>query len=401
MAPGFFCPVAFFGPQPRPSVSWSHDEDQRNQGHGVGRASDGVAVVERVHGDGRGGQRCRFPPDAGQTCARHCQTIGMRLSAVAIMAENVGCVCQPAGAPAARAPPAAGEFGTPPGGHDYDRGAASGCRRGAAATAATTAAAAATRLLTYDSTPMATVNWPRGLAKVLVPALFAFGYLLRQQRRHASRLDQVLGIGAADPARDGHRPRRPRTSSRPGGPAPAKLIYVRGPGVALWRRLFLCVQGAGGDADLRERAPLVTVDDGNQRRLRHPTLGFSLLHPGPGFVEGDANASRPSAHFYSFTDAEARYGSPSGFSKGEGDARSLRRLLEGMSKNTDALGGRAGTPPRVEKLEVLGHQPPRGALEMVLGDGRFLANHAYGWRASHGTPFAHRRDRHGALVCPR
>jgi len=56
-----------------------------------------------------------IPPDAAQTCARHCQTIGMRLSAVAIMAENVGCVCQLAGAPTASAADA-GEFGTPPGG---------------------------------------------------------------------------------------------------------------------------------------------------------------------------------------------------------------------------------------------------------------------------------------------
>ena len=56
-----------------------------------------------------------IPPDAAQTCARHCQTIGMRLSAVAIMAENVGCVCQPAAAPVASAE-AAGEFGTPAGG---------------------------------------------------------------------------------------------------------------------------------------------------------------------------------------------------------------------------------------------------------------------------------------------
>jgi hypothetical protein len=43
------------------------------------------------------------PPDAAQTCAQHCQTIGMRLTAVAIMANNVGCVCQspaPAGSPA-------------------------------------------------------------------------------------------------------------------------------------------------------------------------------------------------------------------------------------------------------------------------------------------------------------
>src|SRR5215475_9621207 len=43
------------------------------------------------------------PPDAAQTCAQHCQTIGMRITAVAIMANKVGCVCQypaPAGSAA-------------------------------------------------------------------------------------------------------------------------------------------------------------------------------------------------------------------------------------------------------------------------------------------------------------
>lgn len=35
------------------------------------------------------------PSDAGQTCEAHCDTIGMDLGAVAIMANNVGCVCQP------------------------------------------------------------------------------------------------------------------------------------------------------------------------------------------------------------------------------------------------------------------------------------------------------------------
>src|SRR6186997_1512965 len=34
-----------------------------------------------------------------------------------------------------------------------------------------------------------------------------------------------------------------------------------------------------------ERAPLVEVDEGGQRRLRHPAFGFSLLHPGSGFRE--------------------------------------------------------------------------------------------------------------------
>lgn len=43
------------------------------------------------------------PPNAAQTCTQHCQIIGMRLTAVAIMANNVGCVCQspaPAGSTA-------------------------------------------------------------------------------------------------------------------------------------------------------------------------------------------------------------------------------------------------------------------------------------------------------------
>src|SRR5215475_1105037 len=44
------------------------------------------------------------PPDAAQSCAQHCQAIGMRLTAEAIMANNVGCICQPP----APAGPAAG-----------------------------------------------------------------------------------------------------------------------------------------------------------------------------------------------------------------------------------------------------------------------------------------------------
>jgi hypothetical protein len=53
-----------------------------------------------------------IPRNAAQTCDRHCQTIGMRLSAVAIMAENVGCVCQFVPQPQASAGEA-GELATP------------------------------------------------------------------------------------------------------------------------------------------------------------------------------------------------------------------------------------------------------------------------------------------------
>lgn len=40
------------------------------------------------------GTYVEIPPDAATTCESHCASIGLRLSAVAIMAENVGCVCQ-------------------------------------------------------------------------------------------------------------------------------------------------------------------------------------------------------------------------------------------------------------------------------------------------------------------
>lgn len=37
-----------------------------------------------------------IPRDAGNNCAEQCGQIGMKLSAVAIMANHIGCVCQPA-----------------------------------------------------------------------------------------------------------------------------------------------------------------------------------------------------------------------------------------------------------------------------------------------------------------
>jgi hypothetical protein len=37
-----------------------------------------------------------IPRDARNNCAEQCSQIGMQLSAVAIMANHIGCVCQPA-----------------------------------------------------------------------------------------------------------------------------------------------------------------------------------------------------------------------------------------------------------------------------------------------------------------
>jgi hypothetical protein len=52
------------------------------------------------------------PPDAPKTCAGYCQSMGLTLDSVVIMASNVGCVCNarpeaPAPAPTAPTAPAA------------------------------------------------------------------------------------------------------------------------------------------------------------------------------------------------------------------------------------------------------------------------------------------------------
>src|SRR4029079_1784315 len=41
-------------------------------------------------------------------------------------------------------------------------------------------------------------------------------------------------------------------------------------------------QSSGFTAE--ERAAFVAVDRNGERRLLHPALGFTILHPGPGFV---------------------------------------------------------------------------------------------------------------------
>ena len=59
-----------------------------------------------------GADMMSVPSDSAQRCDGHCRSIGLSLSAVAIMANNVGCVCQPAAAPRTSAL-SAGETSTP------------------------------------------------------------------------------------------------------------------------------------------------------------------------------------------------------------------------------------------------------------------------------------------------
>ncbi len=59
-----------------------------------------------------------IPSDAAGTCANHCESIGLQLTSVVIMADNVGCVCgaaadQPPGPPGTS--PAPSGLGPPAG----------------------------------------------------------------------------------------------------------------------------------------------------------------------------------------------------------------------------------------------------------------------------------------------
>jgi hypothetical protein len=57
-----------------------------------------------------------------------------------------------------------------------------------------------------------------------------------------------------------------------------------------------------------DRAPLVEDGVAGQRRLRHPTLGFSMLHPGPEFAEAPeivAKLHKPGdqSQYYAYADS--------------------------------------------------------------------------------------------------
>lgn len=70
-----------------------------------------------------GAEGVRVPADSAQRCQAHCQSIGLELTAVAIMANNVGCVCEQPARPA------------PAGPRGIDAGPGAGARRQASSTA--------------------------------------------------------------------------------------------------------------------------------------------------------------------------------------------------------------------------------------------------------------------------
>jgi hypothetical protein len=82
-----------------------------------------------------------------------------------------------------------------------------------------------------------------------------------------------------------------------------------------------------------DRAPLLVVDEGGQRRLRHPTLGFSLLHPGPRFVDAPELAAQMNGGALKDDPATVTYG----FKEPDTQAALVVQVMNGMGGTREKL----------------------------------------------------------------
>jgi hypothetical protein len=140
-----------------------------------------------------------------------------------------------------------------------------------------------------------------------------------------------------------------------------------------------------------QRAPLVVVEQGGERRLRHPAFGFSVLHPGPSFRDAPELVAAyrgagpdPETQHYGLMDEASQTALTISVMNGMGGTReSLSEHIDGFqrgfagsavgSANLRWLGkdviwddGRHQATVRAEaaglQIEVVAHsvQPPQG-----------------------------------------
>lgn len=167
------------------------------------------------------------------------------------------------------------------------------------------------------------VDWKRELPKVLVPAAVGVGYALWRggSALGSARFWGILALLLVPEIVTGLASAHLRQTGKPRAAFLLKwsgMVWLLG-GVAL-----LSMRGQAVKLTTAERAAFVAVEEGGQRRLRHPALGFSFLDPGPGFEADRSIAYRPDAHFYAFVDRDQVVALYVGLFKGQGDSPSSR-----------------------------------------------------------------------------
>jgi hypothetical protein len=235
----------------------------------------------------------------------------------------------------------------------------------------------------------ATFSWKRGLVHALGPAVVLFG--LAAWHVHVAHpanpvrfwrlvamfiaFEVALGLLASFFFQMGRR-------------ATSSLVVAAGTATVFATVLSMRARTEAVTLTPEERAPLVTVDDGGRPRLRHPTLGFSILHPGPGFVE----AGRPVAaggQFYRYADSSAPAIFMVGLFKSDsGSPAELRKLMEALGHQAGTLAGNSGAPVTVLRLDVPTDEPPRGEFHALVGEHKHYQLRAHGWRPPGRGPFA-------------
>jgi hypothetical protein len=126
----------------------------------------------------------------------------------------------------------------------------------------------------------------------------------------------------------------------------------------LFAVITLTPRGPGGHharaLSAADRAPLVVITEGGQPRLRHPTLGFSLSHPGPAFRDAPevavamSDVRDPDAINYGFQEPGSQSALVVSVMYGMGGSRAaLSEHLDGVQR------GLAGSPVGKSDLRVL------------------------------------------------
>ena len=182
-------------------------------------------------------------------------------------------------------------------------------------------------------------NWRRGLGPSLLVIAATVGYAAWISRGHSSpQPDPILGDHRRSGAgRAGAGACHQLSGAdRPGGPV---AFDPRRGHDRLSGRCLLVRRRVGRTVFTnKERAPFVAVDRNGERRLLHPALGFSILHPGAGLVPSASQAYGANAHFYVFTDQAGGEALTVGLFKGFGGSSAS---LQGPSRGDGQAGRRA------------------------------------------------------------
>jgi hypothetical protein len=183
----------------------------------------------------------------------------------------------------------------------------------------------------------ASVSWGRAL----VHAVLAFVAVLAG----GAVLAGVLGMAGSDAHEAGQSIGRLAGLMAAAAFGGSYLLQTRRRGAALALAIaFVALVGAGVAAGIMnrsphrdssltaaEKAPLVIADEDGERRLRHPGLGFSIMHPGPKFLEAPELAKPKPGRKHDDTTQEYA------FADREGRSVLLVSVMKGMGGTRDKL----------------------------------------------------------------